>query len=180
MYAFYECQWQEGWTSIQREKWCSYSLPWWIGNIKRLNCDWPEEANCSCHLKMFLLPVPSCLTSIWGSRVFSVTFYKMCFLAAHKKTEHACCAFKFLTITKWVFLMTLLLVVRLRAVLSPLSGSLSCLGLIALPLLSSEIHCGYEDIHHSCPSGFKVFQGGKRTSVVKSKNITGIFFFFLK
>lgn len=54
--------------------------------------------------------------------------------------------------------MTLLLVVRLRAALSPLSGFMSHLGLIALPLLSSEIHCGYMDIHHSCLNGFKVFQ----------------------
>lgn len=49
-----------------------------------------------------------------------------------------------------MFLMTLFSAVRLRAALSPLSGFLSHLGLIALPLLSSEIHCSYEDIHHSC------------------------------
>lgn len=55
--------------------------------------------------------------------------------------------------------MTLLLVVRLRAALSPLGGFLSRLGLIALPLRSSEIHCGYEDIHHSPLRGFQVFQG---------------------
>lgn len=73
--------------------------------------------------------------------------------------------------------MKRLLVVRPRAALSPLSGFLSCLGLIALPLLSSQIHCGYEDIHHSCLSGFKVFPRGKgtQTSIVKPKNITGIF-----
>lgn len=55
--------------------------------------------------------------------------------------------------------MTPLSGVRVRAALLPLSGFLSSLGLIALPLLSSVTHCGYEDIHHSCLSGFKVFQG---------------------
>lgn len=66
-----------------------------------------------------------------------------------------------------VFLMTPLSGVRVRAALSPLSGFLSSLGLIALPLLSSGTHCGYEDIHHSGLSGFKVFQGKSEHTVYR-------------
>lgn len=55
--------------------------------------------------------------------------------------------------------MTLLSIVRPRAALSPLGGFLSRLGMIALPLLSSETYCGYEGIHHSCLNGFNIFQG---------------------
>lgn len=47
--------------------------------------------------------------------------------------------------------------VRARATLSPLIGSLSGFGLIALPLHGSVTPGGYEDIHHSGLGGFKVF-----------------------
>lgn len=60
--------------------------------------------------------------------------------------------------------------VRARATLSPLIGSLSGFGLIALPLHGSVTQGGYEDIHHSGLGGFKVFfffffSRGKRAKI---------------
>lgn len=56
---------------------------------------------------------------------------------------------------------------------STLTGFLSCVGFTELPLLSSEIHCGYEDIHHSCLKVFQVFQGER-----SKRTLQGLFFFF--
>lgn len=64
--------------------------------------------------------------------------------------------------------------VRARATLSPLIGSLSGFGLIALPLHGSVTQGGYEDIHHSGLGGFKgfFFPGEKGLkSIEVSRNI---------
>ena len=45
-----------------------HSLPGWIGNIKRLNSEQPEEANCFCHPQTFFpSPLPTSLRAIRGS-----------------------------------------------------------------------------------------------------------------